>query len=565
MNYKNEIAKIINAKMDNLEIDVIENLLEVPPNKELGDYAFPCFVLAKQLKKAPVAIAQDLAGTLEKTDMLQDIVPTGPYVNFKLDRTLYSKNTIETVLQEKERYGSNEVGKGKTAVVEFSSTNIAKPFHIGHIRSTVIGNVIRNLYHFSGYKTVAINYLGDYGTQFGMIIAAYKLWGDDKAIEEAPIKELLNLYVRYNREAETDEAMMNTARDWFYRLEQKDEEATRLWSWFKTISLGEFERVYRLLGIDFDSYLGEMYNSQFIPEVLEELEEKNLLVPSEGAKIIDLADEKLPIMLVVKSNGSSTYMTRDIATAINRKKVYDFDKNIYVVGSQQNLHFQQLRAALKKMGYSWWNDCIHIPFGMISLKDETLSTRKGKIVFLEDVLNKAIEKTMGIIEDRNPDLENKDLVAKQVGIGAVIFQELFNNRIKDYVFDWDEVLNFEGETGPYVQYTLARSNSILSKGMDLDRKEIDYTKITSEEEYLLLSSIGDFPKRVLDALDKNEPSFITRQLVEIAKNFNKFYNTCPILNSDEETKKARLSIVQVTNQTLKNGLRLLGIEAPERM
>lgn len=565
MNYKNEIAKIINAKMDNLEIDVIENLLEVPPNKELGDYAFPCFVLAKQLKKAPVAIAQDLAGTLEKMDMLQDIVPTGPYVNFKLDRTLYSKNTIESVLQEKERYGSNEVGKGKTAVVEFSSTNIAKPFHIGHIRSTVIGNVIRNLYHFSGYKTVAINYLGDYGTQFGMIIAAYKLWGDDKAIEEAPIKELLNLYVRYNREAETDEAMMNTARDWFYRLEQKDEEATRLWSWFKTISLGEFERVYRLLGIDFDSYLGEMYNSQFIPEVLEELEEKNLLVPSEGAKIIDLADEKLPIMLVVKSNGSSTYMTRDIATAINRKKVYDFDKNIYVVGSQQNLHFQQLRAALKKMGYSWWNDCIHIPFGMISLKDETLSTRKGKIVFLEDVLNKAIEKTMGIIEDRNPDLENKDLVAKQVGIGAVIFQELFNNRIKDYVFDWDEVLNFEGETGPYVQYTLARSNSILSKGMDLDRKEIDYTKITAEEEYLLLSSIGDFPKRVLDALDKNEPSFITRQLVEIAKNFNKFYNTCPILNSDEETKKARLSIVQVTNQTLKNGLRLLGIEAPERM
>lgn len=565
MNYKNEIAKIINAKMDNLEIDVIENLLEVPPNKELGDYAFPCFVLAKQLKKAPVAIAQDLAGTLEKTDMLQDIVPTGPYVNFKLDRTLYSKNTIETVLQEKERYGSNDVGKGKTAVVEFSSTNIAKPFHIGHIRSTVIGNVIRNLYHFSGYKTVAINYLGDYGTQFGMIIAAYKLWGDDKAIEEAPIKELLNLYVRYNREAETDEAMMNTARDWFYRLEQKDEEATRLWSWFKTISLGEFERVYRLLGIEFDSYHGEMYNSQFIPEVLEELEEKNLLVPSEGAKIIDLADEKLPIMLVVKSNGSSTYMTRDIATAINRKKVYDFDKNIYVVGSQQNLHFQQLRAALKKMGYSWWNDCIHIPFGMISLKDETLSTRKGKIVFLEDVLNKAIEKTMGIIEDRNPDLENKDLVAKQVGIGAVIFQELFNNRIKDYVFDWDEVLNFEGETGPYVQYTLARSNSILSKGMDLDRKEIDYTKITAEEEYLLLSSIGDFPKRVLDALDKNEPSFITRQLVEIAKNFNKFYNTCPILNSDEEIKKARLSIVQVTNQTLKNGLRLLGIEAPERM
>lgn len=565
MNYKNEIAKIINAKMDNLEIDVIENLLEVPPNKELGDYAFPCFVLAKQLKKAPVAIAQDLAGTLEKMDMLQDIVPTGPYVNFKLDRTLYSKNTIESVLQEKERYGSNDVGKGKTAVVEFSSTNIAKPFHIGHIRSTVIGNVIRNLYHFSGYKTVAINYLGDYGTQFGMIIAAYKLWGDDKAIEEAPIKELLNLYVRYNREAETDEAMMNTARDWFYRLEQKDEEATRLWSWFKTISLGEFERVYRLLGIEFDSYHGEMYNSQFIPEVLEELEEKNLLVPSEGAKIIDLADEKLPIMLVVKSNGSSTYMTRDIATAINRKKVYDFDKNIYVVGSQQNLHFQQLRAALKKMGYSWWNDCIHIPFGMISLKDETLSTRKGKIVFLEDVLNKAIEKTMGIIEDRNPDLENKDLVAKQVGIGAVIFQELFNNRIKDYVFDWDEVLNFEGETGPYVQYTLARSNSILSKGMDLDRKEIDYTKITAEEEYLLLSSIGDFPKRVLDALDKNEPSFITRQLVEIAKNFNKFYNTCPILNSDEEIKKARLSIVQVTNQTLKNGLRLLGIEAPERM
>lgn len=379
------------------------------------------------------------------------------------------------------------------------------------------------------------------------------------------IKELLKLYVDYNELANQDPEKMDDARRWFSELESGNPEAVKLWEWFKEISLGEFNRVYDMLGVEFDSYNGESFSSQFIDDVIKELRDKNLLEMSDGAEIINLEDEGLPNMIVIKSDGSSTYITRDIATALYRKREYDFHKNIYVVGSQQILHFQQLKACLKKMGYDWADDCIHVPFGMVSLKDQTLSTRRGQVVFLEDVLNKAVEKTEEIINERNPNLENKDEVAKQVGIGAVIFQELFSNRIKDYVFDWDNTLNYDGETGPYVQYTIARANSILERAGIINNEAIDYSLIISDSEFELASTIYNLPQKILDAVEKYEPSYVTRQLVEIASAFNSFYNACPILNAESDIKNARLELVSCTASVLRSGLKLLGIESPNKM
>ncbi|ACV29358.1 Arginine--tRNA ligase [Anaerococcus prevotii] len=562
--FKEIIAKQL-EKMDlGLSFEEIYKLIEIPPQDNMGDYSFPCFSLAKTLRKNPAIIAEDLAKGFD-LDGFEKIENLNAYLNFYVDRKVFEEEILKEILEKKEKYGSSDKGNGKNIVIDFSSVNIAKPFHIGHIRSTVIGDALRNIHDFLGYNTIASNYIGDYGTQFGTMIAAYKLWGDEEKLKENPIKELLALYVRYNSEAANDEKMMDEARAEFMNLENGEEEATRLWKHFKEISFNEFDRVYKMLDIDFDNYNGESYHSEFIPDVLEELKEKNLLVESDGAYIVDLSEFDLPPAIIIKSNGSSAYITRDIATAINRKKVYDFDKNLYVVATQQNLHFQQLFAILKLMGYDFYDDCKHIPFGMVSLKDQTLSTRKGQVVFLEDVLNKAIDKTKEIMENRDSKIENVGEVAEIVGIGAVKFQELYNNRIKDYVFDWDEVLNFDGETGPYVQYTYARAKSVLRKADFKENTEISFDNITSDEEFALVKALGNFKDVVAKAAEKYEPSLITRHLTEIAKNFNKFYNACQINVEDEKIKEERLALSYATSIVIKTGLGLLGIKTVEQM
>lgn len=563
MDYKIEIANILDKLDLNIPKEDLVKSIETPPNKEMGDFAFPCFRLSKQLRKSPVEIAQELSKKIE-SPFFKEIKPTGPYLNFYLDQAKFNEIVLKKVISEKEDYGSSNIGKDKNIIVEYSSTNIAKPFHIGHIRSTVIGDSLKRIYKFLGYNVIAINYLGDYGTQFGVLLSAFEKWGDKEKIDANPIKELLNLYVRHTKESEEKPELMDEARAWFKKLEEKDEFAVKTWSWFKEISLKEFNRVYDLLGITFDSYDGEFYHSQFINEVLDELEEKKLLKDSEGAKVIDLGKDNPPA-IIVKSNGSSTYIVRDIATARYRKQKFNFDKNIYVVATQQNLHFKSLFEILDKMGYEWAKDCIHVQFGMVSLKDGTLSTRKGQVVFLEDVLNKAIEKTKEIIEQRNPNLENKDKIAKEIGIGAVKFQELFNTRIKDYVFDWDQLLNFEGETGPYVQYAHARANAILEKfNFELD-ENIDFSLLKEEQEKDLIKYIYDLPEIILSAKDKLEPSIITRYVTEIAQKFNSFYNNVNIMNSSDEEKKARLLLVYATKVSIANLLSLLGIYAPNKM
>lgn len=563
INFKEEVKEIILGFDTGLTEKEISDLIEIPPNSDMGDYAFPVFKLAKTFRKAPNLIAEELAKKEFSNENIKKIANVGPYVNFFVDNS----KLVESVLTEtvKDDFGSSHIGVGKNVVFDFSSTNIAKPFHIGHLRSTVIGNAIRNIMKYQGFNTTGVNYIGDYGTQFGMMISAYLKWGDEDKINANPIKELLNLYVKYNKIAKEDETYMDEARDWFDKLEKKDPTAVKLWSWFREISLKEFQRVYDLLGVEFDNFNGESFHSQFIGDALEAIDKKNLLEESDGAMIINLDDENLPPVLIKKSNGSSTYLTRDIATAMYRKKTYDFYKNVYVVASQQKLHFEQLRAVLKKMGFEWWNDCEHVSFGMVSMKDGSMKTREGKVIFLEDVLNRAIDKTKSIIEERNPNLENKEEVAKQVGVGAVIFQDLFNNRIKDYTFDWDQVLNFDGETGPYTQYTFARSCSILDKGEFELKDNSKFDLLVDETEIDIVKHLSKFEEVLLNATEKYEPSFLTRYTVELAKLFNKFYANCPINTVEDELKYQRLYLTYCVNKCLKLSLGLLGIEAPVRM
>lgn len=564
---KGLIAKKLEEKELGLDFQEIYDLIEIPPQDDMGDFSFPCFILAKKLRKNPAIIAKELKEDLEKEDSpyFSKVDSLNAYLNFYIDRKYLQGQVLREIIKEKENYGRSDMGKGKNIVLDFSSVNIAKPFHIGHIRSTVIGDAIRNIHDFLGYNTIASNYIGDYGTQFGIMIAAYKLWGDDDKLNQNPIKELLNLYVRYNEQASNDQDMMNEARDEFRRLEEGEEEAVRLWSWFKEISFKEFDRVYKLLDINFDNYHGEAYQSKYIPDVLDQLKEKNLLTESDGAQIIDLSKYDLPPAIIIKSNGSSAYITRDIATAINRKKTYNFSENLYVVATQQNLHFQQLWAILELMGYDFYKDCKHIPFGMVSLKDQTLSTRKGQVVFLEDVLNKAIDKTKEIMKDRDSALENLDETAQIVGIGAVKFQELYNNRIKDYVFDWDNLLNFEGETGPYVQYSYARAKSVLKKGQIDNFDKVEFYLLNTDEEFNLIKSLAEFKESIVRAKEKYEPSIISRKVMDIAKNFNKFYNTSKIMVDDEKLKEQRLALAYATSIVIKNGLKLLGIKTVDQM
>ena len=566
LNFKDKAVELILAEVEGLSEEEINSAIEVPPSYDMGDYALPAFQLARVLKKAPNIIAEELAEKFSGNEYFERIENAGPYLNFFINKERLIEETISEIKEKGDNYGSSDMGKDKTVIVEFSSPNIAKPFHIGHIRTTVIGNALYKIYSFLGYDTIAINHLGDYGTQFGMLISAYKKWGDREVIERDPINELLKLYVDFNAAAEEDESLRDEARYWFRELENKNEEAVELWEWIRKISLEEFNKVYDLLGIEFDSYAGESFYSDKMEPILEELREKDLLVESEGAYMVELEDYDMPPALMMKSDGSTLYTTRDMAAAFYRKEKYDFYKNIYVVGSQQNLHFKSFFKVIELMGHEWSKDCIHVPFGMVSLEDGTLSTRKGRVVFLEDVLNKAVENTAGIIEKRNPELKNKDQVAEQVGIGAVVFQELFNQRIKDYVFSWDKTLSFEGETGPYVQYTHARICSLLDRG-DFDiESEVDYSLLNSENEINIVRNLYDFPKAIVDAMEKNEPFYITRKILDIAQSYNTFYNSTNINNSeDEKVKRARQLLSYATKEVIKTGLNILGIKAPERM
>lgn len=562
INFKEEIIKLIAGEFEDVKREDLEPLIETPPSPEMGDYAFPTFSFAKTLRKAPNMIAQDLAGKLN-SEYFQNIEAKGPYLNFFVNRKLMGELVIDEIIKKESDFGKSDIGENKNVIVEFSSPNIAKAFHMGHLRTTVIGNALRNIYDFLGYNTIAINHLGDYGTQFGMLITAYKKWGDEKAVKENPIPELMRLYVRINQESEEDQSLRDESREWFRKLENQDPEAVELWSFFREVSLLEFNRVYKMLGIDFDSYAGEAFYSDKMQNIIDELDDKQMLVESNNAQIVDLEEYDMTPMLIKKSDGSTLYATRDLAAAQYRWDTYKFDKNIYVVGSQQILHFRQLFKVLELMGKEWSKDCIHIPFGMVSLPEGAMSTRRGNVVHLEDVLLTSIEKTKEIIKDRN--IEDKEELAAQIGIGAVIFQELFNDRNKDYVFDWDKLLSFEGETGPYVQYTHARICSLLSKGEFDKSVKVDINLLNGEEEFEILKAIYNFEDVIKDAGEKFQPFFITRHIVNLAQTFNKYYASTSILVDDEELKNARLMLCYATKTVIKNGLEILGINAPEKM
>ena len=563
--FKIAIANCLKEKIEDLTLEEIVALIEVPPNKEMGDYAFPCFKLAKVFRKAPNMIAAELAETIEAKGEISKVMPLGGYVNFFVNKSQLAESVIKDVLTKKENYGHSDLGQDKAVVIDFSSPNIAKPFHIGHIRTTVIGNALYKIYDSQGYNVIRVNHLGDYGTQFGKLIVAFKLWGNKEAVEANPIPELLKLYIQFHDEAEKKPEMEDEARAWFTKLENGDEEAKSLWQWFRDESLKEFARVYDLLDIEFDSYAGESFYSDKMDTVIEQIKEKGLLKQSQGTNIVDLEEYNMPPALITKNDGSTLYMTRDLAAALYRKENYDFEKCIYVVGSQQALHFQQLFKVLELMGFEWSKDLVHTPFGMVALEEGTMSTRKGRVVFLEDVLKQAIEKTKETVLSKNPNAKNVDEIAKQVGVGAVVFQELSNSRIKDYTFSWSRTLSFEGETGPYVQYTHARCCAVLRKANEEVTADINYELLSGGDAAEVLKVIGSFNKAIVSAMRRNEPHIVTRFVLDLAQSFNKFYHDNPIIVEDSEIRKARLALVAVTRQTLENGLAILGMHAPERM
>lgn len=569
ISYKEKIADILAPQIDGLEKDEIMGMIEAPADSKMGDYAFPCFKLAKIMRKAPPMIAKTIADAIRDDSVFEKVENVNAYVNMFISKEEFAQAVVNEVIAKGDDFGRSDIGHGKKVIVEYSSPNIAKPFHIGHIRSTVIGNSIYKIYDFLGYDTMRINHLGDYGTQFGKMICAYRRWGSKEDVINEPIKSLLSYYTKFHEEAEKDPSLEDEARAIFARLEKGEKEEVELWQWFRDESLKEFNRVYDMLGITFDSYNGESFYSDKMPRFVEELKDKGLLIEDEGAQIVKLDDYDLPPALITKSDGSTLYITRDIAAAVYRKETYDFYKNIYVVASQQNLHFQQWIQVIELLGYDWARDCVHVPFGLVSMEDGTMSTRQGRVIFLEDVLNRAVEQTKQIIIEKNVNTENIEETAKDVGIGAVVFNELSNYRIKDYVFSWDKVLNFEGETGPYVQYTHARACSILrNAGDDIvakAREGFDAKYITAESAHRLMKLIYEMPEVIVEAGEKYEPSVVTRHIVDIAQGFNKFYHDEHILVDNEDEKIAKVALVMAAKAAIKNGLGLLGMKAPEKM
>ena len=558
MDYKKHIAQKIAA--EGLSEEDIYAAIALPPNSEMGDYALPCFKFAKVLRKSPALIAQDIAANYPADEVIERAEAVNGYVNFTVNKSALARETIDEVLAKGERYGASGEGAGKTICIDYSSVNIAKPFHIGHLSTTAIGGALYKIFNFLGYKAVGINHLGDYGTQFGKLICAYKHWGNREEVQAGGIYAINDLYVRFNSEA--TEEMEHEAREYFRLIESGDKEANELFDWFKDLTLEYVKGIYKKLNVTFDSYAGERFYTDKMGPVIDELREKGLLKESNGAQIVDLEPYGMPPCLILRSDGASLYATRDLAAAIYRKNTYDFYKCLYVVAYQQNLHFKQFFKVLELMGKEWAKDLVHVAYGMVSLEDGAMSTRKGKVVWLEDVIRKCEEKAYAIISEKNPELENKEDVAEKVGVGAVIFGALYNSKIKDIVFSYDKVLSFEGETSVYVQYTCARANSVLEKGGVPGEYKISEL-LPQEAE--VVKAISAFPQAVKDAAEKYEPSIVARFAVDLAQKFNKFYFDCKILTAEGYKKDFRLALTAAALTALKNALALLGIGVPEKM
>ena len=543
------------------------NMLEIPSNQEMGDVALPCFKLSKLLRKSPSEIANSLASSTSEINLNQfgisEIKSVGGYLNFFVERKEYVKSVLESVYASGETYGSENIGEGKTICIDYSAPNIAKPFHVGHLFTTVIGNSLYRTFKFMGYNVVGINHLGDWGTQFGKLITAFKHWGDRERVQTDKVKELVALYVKFHEESEKNPELDDEARLWFVKLENNDREARELWQWFVDISLTEFNKVYKLLDIEFDSYAGESFYNDKMDPIIKELESKELLFESEGAMIVDLEEFGMPPCLLLKKDGSTLYSTRDIAAGFYRKKEYKFDKCYYVMGASQALHFKQWTKVVELMGYDWANDCEHVPFGMVSINGVKLATRTGNVILLEDLFKEAVSRTLSIIQEKSPDMVDKEVTATQIGIGAIVFGYLHSNRVKDISFSWEDALNFDGETGPYVQYSHARCCSLLSAYAS--NFEFEAELLSSNEEYYLVKTLAQFNEVIQNAMKELEPSLITRYLVDVSQAFNRFYHEHKILVEDKTIKNTRLALVNATRIVLKNGLNLIGLKTPERV
>lgn len=560
---KNQIVNLLSQNIEVLTSEEISQLIEIPPKPEMGDFAFPCFRLAKSYHKAPPMIAQDLKESIGDQAFLSEIKVIGGYLNFYVDKAQYAQQIIDKYNNATD-YGCSDQGKDKTICIDYSSPNVAKNFHVGHLRTTIIGNSLYKIFSKLGYKVVRINHLGDWGTQFGKLIVAYKKWGSREAVEEKGIEELMDIYVKFHEEAEKDDSLNDEARAWFLKMEQGNEEALEIWQWFRDISLKEFMRVYNILGMEFDSFAGESFYRDKTADVIKRLTDAGLLKESQGAMIVPLDEYDMPPCIVAKKDGSSIYATRDLAAILYRKATYNFDRCLYVTGLEQKLHFAQVFKVIELMGNDYAKNLVHIPYGLVSLKSGKISSRKGNVIFAEDLLRESINKTTSIIEEKNPDIPDKEEVAKQVGIGAIIFNDLYNQRIKDVIFDWNKLLNFDGETGPYVQYTYARASSVLRKIGEVP-DTIDYTLLTDEASIGLLKEIERYPQVIKDAAERYEPSVIARYSIDLAHAFNKFYHECQINVEDETTKYTRTNVVKIARYIIKDALSLLGIQCPEQM
>ena len=568
IHFKQIIAEKIKENIEEVEIESIINLIEVPKDTQNGDYSFPCFSLAKVFKKSPQIIAEELKEKIELGKEIIKIDVVNGYLNFYINKSILAKEVTEKIYHEKENYGNSDIGKGKNVVIDYSAPNIAKPFHIGHLRSTVIGGSLYKVYKTLGYNVIGVNHVGDYGTQFGKLIEGYKRWGNEYDIDNNPIEELTKIYIRINDLCKEDESVLNECRNNFKKLEDKDPYCVELWKKFRKVSLQEFQKVYDMLGIEFDSWDGEAFYTDKMDEVIKKLEKTGKLVESEGAKIIDLEEKNMAPCIIEKTNGSTTYATRDLAAILYRARTYDFDKDIYVVSYEQILHFKQVFETAKLLGLDekYTKGLIHVPFGMVQLQTGKMSTRQGNMIKLEDLLNEAIQRAKEIIEQKNPELENKDNVAKKVGIGAVIFNDLANSRIKDEIFDWDTALNFQGETGPYIQYTYVRTKSVLQKAGYLPKVEdinVDY--LVDEYSQNILKLIYNFEETLVQVTNKEEPSILSRYLIELAKVYSNFYNENKIIVEDKDIQNARLYLTYIVGKVLKIGANLLGMDMPDKM
>ena len=566
-NFKQIIAKQISKTIE-IDANELEGYIETPKDSKNGDYAFPCFRLAKKLRKAPPAIADEIKEKLELVEELEKVEVAGGYLNFFINKVALAKEVLGEI-SGTEQYGKSRIGEGKNIVIDYSAPNIAKPFHIGHLRSTVIGGALYNIYKYLGYNVTGVNHLGDYGTQFGKLIEGYKMWGKEYDIEKDPINELTKIYIRINEACKNDEQILENCRNNFKKLEDGDPYCVEIWKKFRELSLQEFQKVYDLLGSKFDSWNGESFYSDKMPEVIDILQKTGKLVESQGAKIIDLEDKGINTPCIIeKSNGSTTYATRDLAAILYRARTYDFDKALYVTSYEQVLHFKQVFEVAKLLGLDekYTNGLEHVSFGMVLLPEGKMSTREGNIIKLEELLNEAISRAKEIIEQKNPDLENKEEVAKKVGIGAVIFNDMSASRIKDEVFDWNTILNFQGETGPYIQYTYVRTKSVLEKAGYLPKIEnVKIDNLSDEYSMAILKLIYNFEDILIQVTDKNEPSMLARYLIELAKAYSSFYNENKIIVDDKDVQDARVYLTYAVSQVLKQGANLLGIEMPEKM